>query len=379
MSLPYSLTIIWRERSRFLPAVLAVAFSAVLIAAQLGLVIGMLSYASVPIDRTNADIWITNRDVETITLSHPFPEAWLLRLVGTPEIDRVEVYLYGVGPWHKPGTGSSELCCIVGSHLEEGSLGSIRELTPELRARLAEPGAVVIDASEVKRLGLKHGVGEFAEVAGQRVRVVGMVEGIPSTTAPYLFCSLETARRLLPLFTHRRDLAMYVLATCKDPRDVPAVVHKLRGDYPDMAVWTSKDFSLQTRVYWLIRSKAGTAMLCTGGLALLVGLVVTSQTLYAATVASLREYAVLDALGIPRWRMAWLVVAKSFWIGVAGIALSLPTVYLLSFAAGFVDAVMHLPLWLLAATAALTMTIALLSGLAALRSLRLVEPATLLR
>jgi len=52
---------------------------------------------------------------------------------------------------------------------------------------------------------------------------------------------------------------------------------------------------------------------CTVVLALVVGLAVTSQTLYAAAVASLREYAVLDALGIPRWRLAALVLATSFW------------------------------------------------------------------
>ena len=59
-------------------------------------------------------------------------------------------------------------------------------------------------------------------------------------------------------------------------------------------------------------------------LSLLVGLAITSQTLYAATVASLREYAVLRALGIPRRRMAGLVMAQSLWVGLAGIALALP-------------------------------------------------------
>ncbi len=45
---------------------------------------------------------------------------------------------------------------------------------------------------------------------------------------------------------------------------------------------------------------------------------VTSQTLYAATAASLREYAVLRALGIPRRRMAGMVMAQSLWVGLGG-------------------------------------------------------------
>jgi putative ABC transport system permease protein len=47
--------------------------------------------------------------------------------------------------------------------------------------------------------------------------------------------------------------------------------------------------------------------------------------------------------------------------------------------AGSIGAEVQLPPWLLAGTIAGTMTIALISGLLALRSLRLVEPATLLR
>ena len=39
-------------------------------------------------------------------------------------------------------------------------------------------------------------------------------------------------------------------------------------------------------------------------------------------LAALREYAVLRALGIPRWRMAGLVMAQSLWVGLAGIGRS---------------------------------------------------------
>lgn len=39
----YSLITIWRERNRFLPGILAVSFSAVLIAVQCSLLLGMFS------------------------------------------------------------------------------------------------------------------------------------------------------------------------------------------------------------------------------------------------------------------------------------------------------------------------------------------------
>jgi putative ABC transport system permease protein len=350
-----------------------------LVASQSGLVLGILSYTSMPIDRSGAHLWVMNRDVETFLHSHPMREAWLLRLAGDPGVERVEVYLYGLASWHKPGQGSSDTCCVIGSRLEEGALGAVSDLTPAMRSALSEPGAVVVDRSDLGRLGLSRGVGEVAEVAGRRVRVVGLVKGFVSTTSPYVLCSLETARRLLPLFQERPDLTMYLLARCRSPADASAVAARLRAWYPDMAAFTREDFSRRTRLYWLTQFKAGIAMGFTGVLALVVGLVVTSQTLYAAVAASLREYAVLEALGIPTWRMAALVLAQSFWIGLVGMALALPGAFGVAGCAGWFDIRVLLPGWLLSTTAAATLATALFSGLAALRSLRLIEPTSLLR
>jgi putative ABC transport system permease protein len=114
-------------------------------------------------------------------------------------------------------------------------------------------------------------------------------------------------------------------------------------------------------------------------LGLLVGAVVTSQTLYAATLASQREFAVLRALGIPRWRIAVLVVAQSLGVGLFGICLAAPVVFGLAALVDLLGAKILLPGWLLSLTGGVTVTMAVLAGLTALRSLRLIEPAILLR
>ena len=120
-------------------------------------------------------------------------------------------------------------------------------------------------------------------------------------------------------------------------------------------------------------------MVCTIILALLVGLVVTSQTLAAAVSTYQRAYAVLVALGIPRWRLVMLVLVKSFWIGFVGVVVALPVVYVLKLAAVFVQTRILLPTELLVITALLTIGMALVSGVSALAALRKLEPATLLR
>jgi putative ABC transport system permease protein len=187
---------------------------------------------------------------------------------------------------------------------------------------------------------------------------------------------VDTARPRLRLVPGQTT---YVLGRCRHEADAPRVVERLQ-QYNDMSTFTARRFSLRSRLHWLTKTKAGVALGYAAALGLLVGAVVTSQTLYAATVASLREFAVLRALGIPRWRMAVMVMAQSFWIGIIGVALALPAVYALAFGAEqLVSVEIDLPWWLQVGAAVLTLTMALLSGLFALRSLKLVEPAMLLR
>src|SRR5262249_27613073 len=155
------------------------------------------------------------------------------------------------------------------------------------------------------------------------------------------------------------EQATYVLARCHNPTDATAVAERLRA-YPNMAAFTREEFSLHSRLHWLTKTKAGLALGGAALLGLIVGAAVTSQTLYAATAAALREYAMLEALGIPTWRMAGLVLAQSFWVGMAGVGLALPVIFGSARAFEAMGSKVLLPPELLLLTAAVTLTMALL-------------------
>jgi putative ABC transport system permease protein len=374
----YSLATLWYERSRYLPGVLAVAFSSLLIALQCGLLLGLFSITSLPIDHTHADIWMGAPKVLSVDLGESIRTSINARLENQPEVARTESFLQGFSYWAKPG-GGRELCMIIGSNLGDNALGRMDQLNPDLRSKLSEPGAVVIDDSDVARLGMK-GVGDTAEVVGPKgprtVKVVGLTHGLRSLAGPYVFCSHATAREHLSVL---EDQTTYILGKCRNPADAETVVKRLQEQYPDQSTFTSAEFSYRSRMHWLTKTKAGIALGYAAALGLLVGAVVTYQTLSAAVKGSLREYAVLRALGIPRWRMAMAVMAQSFWVGVIGVGLSFPAVYALAFVAARMGLDVILPWQLLVMATGVTLTMALLSGLLALRTLRQVEPAMLLR
>jgi putative ABC transport system permease protein len=370
----YSLAILWYDRQRFVPAMLAVMFSALLVSLQFGLLLGTFSIVSIPIDNTSADIWVGQPGVVSVDVGETIPERWRNRLDVMPEVVETEPYIQMFFNWSKPH-GGMENSIIIGSRLHDGALGAVKQLTPDLRAKLAEPGAVVVDEADLERLGLTRGVGETAQVGGNRVRVVGLVRGLKGLGGPYIFCSIETARRLMHVSP---DDVNFVLARCRNPQDAARVVQRLHC-YSNMSAFTSQEFSFRSRWYWLVMSGGGIALGCAALLGLLVGAVVTSQTLYAATAASFREYGVLRALGVPRWRLGLIILAQSFWLGVIGVLLAIPVVFGLAQLAGLLGARVFLPAWVLGSAAGLTLTTALLAGLTALRSLRQLQLATLLR
>src|SRR6202040_3624702 len=97
----YSLATLWYDRQRYLPGVLAVAFSALLIALQCGLLLGLFSITSLPIDETHAHVWVGHPEVPSVDLGRPIPANWQSYL-NMPEVERVELYCQGFQYWSKP-------------------------------------------------------------------------------------------------------------------------------------------------------------------------------------------------------------------------------------------------------------------------------------
>jgi putative ABC transport system permease protein len=369
----YALRSLYWESRRYIPGVLAVGFSAMLIAMQVGLLVGLIGVVSVPIENSSADVWVMYPATPACDLGRPIPKYWLERVWSQPETAVADEYIQGYSYWKTP-TGATELVIILGCNLDDGGLGPTAKLSPELKVLLTEPNAVVLDSKDCKRLEVSQH-GQEGEVAGQTVRVVGFTKGMSSISGPYVVTSLTTARKLLRL---RGDQTTYLLARCKDPKDAPALAAKL-NDYPRMKARPAEEFSQQSQWHWIGKTKAGIALGFAAVLGLAVGGSVTSQTLYAAVAASMRELAVLQALGINRWRMRLFVLQQAFLVGVFGLLIAGPLTWGLSQVALSLGTKAVLPWWLLSGAAAVTLLMAFGSGLIALRSLRGVEPANLLR
>jgi putative ABC transport system permease protein len=371
--LQYAIQTLWFERRRYMAGMLAVAFSAVLMAVQGGVLVGLVATVSAPVDVSEAQIWIAAKHTPSADNGGPISNRFRNRLLMIPDVAQTDEYVQEFTRWWNPRAGTV-LVILCGQNLSDRGLGPLAQLSPELMVALSEPGAVAIDRTDKEKLGVEK-LGDVAEIHGYKVRVVGFLNNMPSMTGCYVFCSIPTAKKML---FYKDYEATYILARATSEDKVAPIMNALR-EIPDIDVLSKNEFSAQSRWYWILKTKSGLAVGFTALLGLLVGAVVTSQTLYSATASMLRELAVLKSLGVPGWRMNLFVLQQSLVIGLVGLAIGLPLAVAFQWMGILIGTQIDIPMSLLAATAAIVLGVALGSGLLALRSLFNVDPAELLR
>ncbi|MHB8535312.1 MAG: ABC transporter permease [Sulfuricaulis sp.] len=370
-------TLIYEWR-RFLPAVLAVGFTGLLQLLQVALVLGIFGSVSVYITGSNADIWVAYPGTQSIDQGRAINPDIEMLLRMDREVAQVDPFVWIDGDWR--GTRDTGGVSVFVSGIDPRSQGLIfaKALPATLRARLAEPGAVIVDRADLDKLGV--GIGGHATINGHRVVVVGVGSGLRALGGVNVVTSLATARRL-DGDASDQGRPTYLVARLRHPARAAAVAERLSGHrgFGPYQVWTAGDFARHSVIYWMFNTGAGTGVLFLAGIVFLVGAVITSQTLAAAVFSSVREYATLNALGVGVRALRSVVLEQALWVGALGLLGAAVLGGLLLVLARSQDVPMVLNVVTSLVCVLLMMGLAVVSGLAAMRSLRHADPATLLR
>ena len=362
----------WR---RYLAAVLAVTFAGLLVLVQLALLLGMFASVSVAIDKSNADLWIGYRNTKSVDIGRPVPPGSDSTALIHPQVQSIEPISSAFGDLRR-ADGTAVSVFLYAIDPRPPSIAFARMLSPQQRASLEEPDAVLIDVADQEKLAAV--IGSLVEINGKRVKIVGMVEGIRGVGGVTVLTSNLTARRLAPEISSQPT---YFLVALKPKANSQEVAKDLadRSSVARYSVWTAKDFSIQSQTFWLLESGAGIGSGFASLLALIVGVVITSQTLSAAILASLKEYAALRALGVAHKDLRKVVLEQSFWVGIVGLAITSVLTLLIAWLGDTFRIAMIFPWWLVLTIAVIVLMIAVGSGALALRPLFKAQPADLLR
>jgi putative ABC transport system permease protein len=297
--------ILLHDKVRFAITVSGVAFAVTLVFVQVGLFQGLLDNASITIEHSDADLWITARNTPNVDFSNTFPEILVQRVRSIPGVARADNLIVWFAVVTLP-TGVKENAVVYALenfrpwnlpwNVLEGNMDDLR------RGKF-----VMLDESAVKRFG-SFSPGDFREFFGQRLKIIGRTRQARSfTTNPIAFMDYRVAQSLnRDELKNRTTYILVKLAPGTDRAAVKAEIHRRLpyNDVRERAEWASRSQS-----YWTDNTGLGLNMVMTVTLGCLVGVVVVAQTLYTSTMEHIKEFATVKAIGGTD-RDIYLVVAK---------------------------------------------------------------------
>jgi putative ABC transport system permease protein len=372
------LLLAWRnlahDRVRFLVTLVGIVFSVVLMAVQSGLLVGFVVTIAGVVENTDADVWAVGRGVRSIDLPTPIPERRRYQILSLPGVAQVDPFIHAFAVLKRPD-GGAESVVVVGFDTATG-VGGPWNLVEGRAEDLVQPDAIVIDRLYKAKLGIAR-IGEVVEINGRRARVAGFTDGIRTfTQAPHVFTDIKTARHLVGLGEERLN---YLLVRAAPGQDVSALRDAIRQRVPEIDAHTRADFARRSVLYWLVTTGAGFSLVISAALGLIVGIVVTAQTLYATTIDHLPEYATLRAMGAPARYLHGIILRQAAIAAGLGYAIGISIASLLVAGARDSSAAMLMPWTLAAVLGAATFAMCAGAALISIRKVLAIDPVSVFR
>jgi putative ABC transport system permease protein len=366
---------LFHDKVRFVITLSGVAFAVMLVLVQTGLFGGLLENATLTIERMDADVWITSRNSPNLDFVHQFSENNVERVRAVPGVKRADNLILSFMQVSLP-TGAEETTVVyaledysawgVPWHLSQGNLQDLKR-----------GPSVIFDEFALKRFG-HFQVGDYREVNGQRLKVIGLTRDAKSfTTTPLAFVDYQMAQQLQPDLLRGR--ASYILVKLEPGADAKGVMAQLRLVLPHNDVYTAKDWAERSRSYWVKNTGIGFNAFLTVFLGCLVGVVVVAQTLYTSTMEHLREFGTVKAIGGSNWDIYRILGKQALLSAVFGFILGYIPARLLEPVIAGADLKLIIPAELSVTVLLGTIVLCLLAAAVSFRKVSSIDPALVFR
>lgn len=378
MSLALS-TLIYEWR-RYLAAVIALACAGLLVLAMTGMFMGMAKSFTATVDKSPAHLMVLPPQAQGIFGDSGQPRRMIPMVYQHPDVIEVQpMHMNWAMFSNFPKDGQppkSDGVRVVVVDPVRGAVTLPSDFSDAIIEALQEPYAVIVDRSSLGKLGIQ--VGDKAKMNGRTVTIAGVVDGYPNMFNTQVFTSFQTAKLLYVADDGPRVGPL--LVKLKNPERAEEVAAELdaigAGQY---RAWTREKLSESSQ--YGIMKEGGIAVMI-GFMAVVgigIGIMITWQTLQGAIMANIKEFASLRALGVSMGSLRLIIIELSFWVGIAGLALTAILVAGVGALAKWGGVPMDFPMFINIPVGIMLMVIAILSGLISLGVLKKSQPADLLR
>jgi len=357
------------DRAATAGALLGVVAIVFLVGQQLSILFGLLNYMSVLVDHSGADAWVMSGQIRNADAGRLISGRYLDRILGLPEVDWVAPVLIGNGLFRTP-EGAFEAVRVVGVRRPRLAGGPWAFAAANEQA-LLDLEAVTVDRLDLKKLG-HPALEQVVEIGERRVRLRAVTEEARGFQGTLVFASLDKVRDITRTPPGRYSA---LLVRFRPEADPAAALAGLRAVLPECSVYSTAELSRLTRRYYFTNTGIGGSFGFSTSIAVLIGVVIISLTMYTSVLSRTRDFAVMRAIGGRRRDIAVVVMSETLLLTGAGLFLGFLLLAALLNATAGSSIPSHLPARVPPILAGGTLAVSLLGSLIALRVALRAEPA----
>jgi len=293
-----------QDRRRAALAVGGVAAALLLVLMLQGIFDGAMHQVTAYLRSSPADVIVSQKDVRTMHMSlsalDPDTPATVRRVEGVAWAEAIRY----TTTFLVAGDGNQQLSYVIGYDTGTGR-GGPRQF---FAGRAPASGEIAVEAVAADRLGLH--LGDSVTVFGDSFRVSGLFRGGTTIVNSIAFITTDD-------FAARRgDAVAYVLVGATPGVSATELAPRVAAALPGDTVLTRGQFAHEEAA--LVRDMSADLMQIMSIIGLLIALAVIGLTLFALTLAKLREHAIVKALGGRTRRLAIVVLTQAAWsVGLA--------------------------------------------------------------
>ncbi|MCL6622234.1 MAG: ABC transporter permease [Syntrophobacterales bacterium] len=365
-----ALRLLLHDRSSTAGSLLGVVAIVFLVGQQLSILFGLLNYMSVLVDHSGADVWITSARLRNADAGDLISGRYLERVMGLPEVQWADPLLLANG-LVRTADGSFEAVRLVGLRRPRLTGGPWALAAGEGEA-LLDLEAVAVDRLDLGKFG-NPALQRVTEINGRRVRFGAVSSGARAFQGTLVFLSLDKVKEAAATPPGRYSA---ILVGLKPGVDRERALARLRALLPECGVFSTPELSRRTQLYYLTNTGIGGSFGFSTSIAVLIGVVIITLTMYASVLGRTRDFAVMRALGARRRDVAVVVLCQALMVGAVGIFLGFLCLAAILNATRGSDIPSYMPASVPPLLAGITLLVSLLGSLVALRKALQADPAS---
>lgn len=367
------------DRAKYLGLIFGIGFATLLMSQQVSIFIGLMARtASQILDVREADVWVMHPRIKYVDEIEAMPDVDLARVRGVEGVAWA-VPLYKGNAVVRSPDGLLQQVVLMG--LDDGSLvGRPPEILMGSLADLKRPNALMIDRAGHEFIwpGEPLQVGRVVEINDRRVEVVAIAKASPPfVTFPVVYTRYSEALRFTP---PQRNKLSFVVAKAAPGTDPTALARRIEARTGLQAL-TWREFAWRSVRHYVERTGIPVNFGITVTLGFIVGAAVAAQTFYIFVIENLRQFGALKAIGVTDSQILRMVILQAVVVGALGYALGIGLCALFFWATADVAALDGFVLrWqVMAGTGAAVLVIMVLSSIASIRKVFVLDPAVVFR